>query len=705
MAKVVPVQAEELPDGWGKDVDSTSSALGTRYSKWQPLQAAAPPAGETEYDRTVDELASRGFTLGALLEFLCLLLERNVMPSFDPDSSSTEQVAFGAAVPSSEHGPYARVMTCGQPCYPKCLITHTWGNVFCHTLAAAVADTMGKRYFFHLIPRLRTVKRVRSLMDEIASMSGNRLIEKTYWFCALSINQHRVGCHNQHNCENGHLLKFSGMVGSACQLCTGASCLRPMGTGDIHFKCQACEITLCKECKANAVPVCGCDVDKVPAGSDLCEVDKFDQMMVRLQSVHTDFYQVVALDKTGSALTRTWVVAEIAQAQRDRLVQKIQPFFPLGLSSRSIATRILNIDVRESQASNPADTEMILAKIADKDKYNEEVRQVLLQHTRPSSFHMFVLGAVALFGIVYLIVVTAFTASQSGSEQCERHNCSSRYVFALPILFAIVLIISHVEYGAISKDIRASSGLRCVALHEADSASSTKWYHILWRLQRWYVRQSAQWDTVDNEVSPDESELAKISMCTWFGDFCALIVLRLFIFLWLGVSIATGVDGKTGDASAFLELVFAFPVVAILTYYDPAVRALSAEGLTFLALLVSVCLIGLLANTSDHLLKLLAVPVLVLPCVLCGLCLCRAPCCCGRCGVGGGANANSVPREQTHIVGHAVGLQSTVRVQIPDGVVPGSLMNVPTPSGTSIQVAVPAGAPAGSVISVQVLAR
>lgn len=670
MAKVVPVQAEELPGVPVKDVSSTSSALGTRYTKWQPLQAAAPPAGETEYDRTVDELASRGFTLGALLEFLCLLLERTVMPSFDPDSSSTEQVAFGAAVPSSEYGPYARVMTCGQPCYPKCLITHTWGNVFCHTVAAAVADTMEKRYFFHLIPRLRTVKRVRSLMDEIASMSGSRLIEKTYWFCALSINQHRVGCHNQHNCQNGHLLKFSGMVGSARQLCTGASCHRPMGTGEIHFKCQACEITLCKECKANAVPVCGCDVDKLPAGSDLCEVDKFDQMMVRLQGVHQDFYQVVALDKTGSALTRTWVVAEIAQAQRDRLVQRIQPFFPLGLSSRNIATRILNIDVRESQASNPADTEMILAKIVDKDKYNEEVRQVLLQHTRPSTFHMCVLGSVALFGIIYLIVVTSFTAFLSDSEQCERHHCSHRYAFALPILFAINLIISHVEYGAISKDIRSSSGLRCVALHEADSACSTTWYHILWRLQRWYVRQSAQWDTVDTDVSPDESALARISMCAWFGDFCALVVLRLFIFFWLGVSLATAIDGKTGDASAFLELIFAFPVVAILTYYDPAVRALSAEGFIFVALLFTACLVALLANMSDNLANWLVVPIVVLPCVLCCLCLCRAPCCGGCCGVGGSANAKSVPPEQTHLVGHAVGLQSTVCVQIPDGVVP-----------------------------------
>lgn len=698
MAKVHPEHSEELTGASSENICSTPASLKTRYAKWQPLQAVAPPVGSTEYDRTVDELASRGFTLGALLEFLCLLLERTVMPSFDPDTSSTEQVAFGAAVPSSEHGPYSRVMTCGRRCYPKCLITHTWGNVFCHTLAAAVADTMEKRYFFHLIPRLRTAKRVRILMDEIASMSGNRLIEKTYWFCALSINQHRVGCHNQHNCEKGHLLKFSGLVGSDCQHCTGASCFRAMGADDIHFKCSACEITLCRTCKANGVPVCGCDVDKVPAGSDLCEVDKFDQMMVRLQSVHNDFYQVVALDKTGSALTRTWVVAEIAQAQRDRLVQKIQPFFPLRLSRREIATHIFNIDVRESQASNPADTEMILAKIGDKDKYNEEVRQVLLHHARPSVCHMCVLGGVALFGVVYLMVVTAFTVLQSGSDHCKRHDCSSRYVFALPVLFAICLIISHVEYGAVTNDIRASAGLRRAALHEANLATSSTWYHILWRLQRWYVGQSAQWDAVDNEASPDESELAKISVCNWCVDVCALITLRFFIFMWLGVSLATGADGKTGDASAFSELLFAFPVVAILTYYDPAVRACSAEGFTFLLLLVSVCLLAFSTN-SDVLVRLLAVPVLVLPCVLCCLCFCRAPCCCGS------ASANSTLADQSQLVGHVVGLQSTVNVQIPDGVVPGSLMEVPMPYGPSVQVAVPAGALAGSVISVQVQPR
>lgn len=345
-------------EAWTAEFEERESEA---YARWSPKcsDIVLPEQDEADVAQLkVKELASRGFTLGALLELLCLLLERIQMPDFDPDESTTIDIAKQFVIPRSKTlgTAYARIMTGGAECYPQRMVTHTWSNKFCHSVAACVAEALGVAYFFHIIPRLRTIERVRALIEELKNKKG-KLLDLSFWFCALSVNQHAVGCTR-----------------------------------------------------------CGCDCNhpKYQDG-DYCEVNKFDDMMKYLKQVHSDFTQVVAMDKNLVALNRVWVVAEIAQAQRDHLNQHMKVHFPIRLSNWFLRLRVWRIDVRHCQASEPSDRDMILAKIDDKDAYNKIVRAILLrsfdlkQHIIEKVFLVFFwLGSLSyLLWITFLIARAA----------------------------------------------------------------------------------------------------------------------------------------------------------------------------------------------------------------------------------------------------------------------------------------------------------
>ena len=71
------------------------------------------------------ELAGRGFTLGALLEFYRRLLSGDCGMDFDPAETLTEQVVWDAIIPLSEaHGcSYSEMMRGDQPIYSASMVT------------------------------------------------------------------------------------------------------------------------------------------------------------------------------------------------------------------------------------------------------------------------------------------------------------------------------------------------------------------------------------------------------------------------------------------------------------------------------------------------------------------------------------------------------------------------------------------------------
>lgn len=487
--------------------------------------------------------------MGSLLEFVCLLLEREAMPAFDPDSTTTNEVAYSVIVPQSEGGAYARLMTCGEPCFPRCLITHTWSNVFTHTVAAAVADALEIPYYYHLLHRLRTLEDVRALMKQLETrrrmitlgggkQSEDSVLMRTYWLCAMSIDQHKVACHVARRCDKGHCLSFM-KAGTPPAPCTSTKCRG--ASGDVRFACKLCGVAICQACAMVAPQVCTCTKPKIGAGLATCEVDKFDDMMAFLRKFWatasgTDFYHVVALDKDSVALTRTWVVAELAEGQRSGLLQFIKVYFPIALASDDLAEHALRVDVRNCEAANPADSEMILAKIKDKDAYNEQVRQKLRDTIKQ--------GLASTIGFVILYVTSVlFTAAiiVQTWTQWEAIACCSRdgllataRVLWIPvkyvpdIVFISLLSASHMKYRCIVDAVHASRGFRALVLHEATVLRGTRGFDTLWKLQKWYARQSILRDTLDEDSDSDAArQHAAVTRSSRSGRRCLVDVLML----------------------------------------------------------------------------------------------------------------------------------------------------------------------------------
>eukprot|EP00931_Biecheleriopsis_adriatica_P109615 TRINITY_DN83886_c0_g1_i1.p1 TRINITY_DN83886_c0_g1~~TRINITY_DN83886_c0_g1_i1.p1 ORF type:complete len:159 (-),score=11.20 TRINITY_DN83886_c0_g1_i1:12-452(-) len=117
---------------------------------------------------------------------------------FDPRESTTEDVVNWAILPFTRKKAtsLATILSAETPVYPKCIVSHTWRNKFLHTVAAMVADALGQRYYFHIVPRFFTFDSVRTLVDELFHTSrpyGSQW-GKTDWIGAGSINKHSVLC-------------------------------------------------------------------------------------------------------------------------------------------------------------------------------------------------------------------------------------------------------------------------------------------------------------------------------------------------------------------------------------------------------------------------------------------------------------------------------------------------------------------------------
>jgi len=281
----------------------------------------------------VTELAYRGITVEQLLDFYAKL-GRDVMPHFDPLKSTTADVVFQAIIPLSRcHGPagggdaYATVVSGGEPRLPTRMVTHAWGNLFAHLLAAVLADCFGNVTYAeeleHLINRDRD-SALEALRRHVAPCA-----KRTYWICAFSVNQHAGICAQESTCDS------------------------------------------------HGVPICPCTcgLEKHWSG-DACEMNKFDEMMAYLKVASPGFGQVVAVDRGFVLFSRIWCIAELLEARRSHLPQTLQ------VLSREVVERhresLEDLDVRKAQASFDADRELVLSKIRDPDQFNKELRDLLL---------------------------------------------------------------------------------------------------------------------------------------------------------------------------------------------------------------------------------------------------------------------------------------------------------------------------------------
>lgn len=293
----------------------------------------------------VHELANRGVTLTSLLNFWRKL--EQVMPSFDPQVSTTNDVVRLAIIPLShdrstgEGHALAPLWSQGEPVRAQCMVTHNWSNLFHHLVAGIFADALEKEYYAGVAEMLLHPDGCQELEN---SIQARNISSKSYWVCAFSVNQHACICDN---------------FGRA----------PPEGTPEFE------EWDLKRRDSKTGVvfPLCPCKQRKIynnePA---LCEMNKFDAMMRHLNRKQDGFSHLVVADTAFDVFTRAWCITEIVESGRSRIRQQIKLYSEATLDSNY--QRLSSIDVRCCKASRPEDREMILQSITDIEQFNSDLR-------------------------------------------------------------------------------------------------------------------------------------------------------------------------------------------------------------------------------------------------------------------------------------------------------------------------------------------
>lgn len=303
------------------------------------LMLSYSPSIDHGWQRKVQELASRGFTLSELLRFY-QGLGTEYMLNYHHSAHTTLDVVRGAIIPltASRKCAYATLMMGGKPTEPDRMVTHNWSNLFSDLVAAIVADALGEEEFGLVAGML--MRDVSVLERWLVHLDK---LHTTYWVCAFSVCQH------------------DGICGS-----------NPYGTTDTVTK--------------QSHPVCSCGKPKIwnsspPLRADgqsiNCELNKFDDMMEYLAARKPQFAQVIAVDASFVLFQRAWCVAEIAMAHSVGMDQHVKVRSQDFLEANK--ETLQSLQIQNMEASRPEDKVSILSKIPDVDEFNGRLQTLLFR--------------------------------------------------------------------------------------------------------------------------------------------------------------------------------------------------------------------------------------------------------------------------------------------------------------------------------------
>eukprot|EP00443_Scrippsiella_acuminata_P048499 CAMPEP_0115279672 /NCGR_PEP_ID=MMETSP0270-20121206/58384_1 /TAXON_ID=71861 /ORGANISM="Scrippsiella trochoidea, Strain CCMP3099" /LENGTH=714 /DNA_ID=CAMNT_0002696367 /DNA_START=159 /DNA_END=2303 /DNA_ORIENTATION=- len=299
---------------------------------------------DTRWHEKVCELATRGFTLEALLDFY-EGLGQHYMLHWNASKHTTTDVVRHAIIPQSalSRSALATVMMHGNPTLPERMVTHCWSNLFRDLVAAVCADALGEAEYCRISFLLeRDIQHVRQWLCQAGKLSA------TYWICAFSVNQHCTICSS--NPDN----RTDSVTSEPYPLC---SCGLP------------------KVCSSTE-PVTG------GFGSIDCEVNKFHDMMTLLAASCPKFGQVIAIDIEFRLFSRAWCVAELAAAHATGMAQTLKFSSARVLEKHQDQLRSLRIE--DMQATCPEDKEKILSGIQDVAAFNQELQRLLFEDLVPA---------------------------------------------------------------------------------------------------------------------------------------------------------------------------------------------------------------------------------------------------------------------------------------------------------------------------------
>jgi len=307
----------------------------------------------------VEALANRSISVGELFDFYSKLGAcGEVMPHYDPLRHTTNDIARSAVIPLSYKTDggvaYASLLDdSGSHRMPDCMVTHDWQNLFVHLVAAIVADALGLNEYHTVADRL-VAGQLTSLRRNLdfADATGNR-----YWICAFCVNQHASIC---------------------------GTFPHPPPTSSAEF--ARCDASRHDSVTSEPLPCCTCGTPKyLNEAPDLCELNKFDDMMEILSCSVPGFRHLVAVDRSFNTFTRLWCVAELVQAHLSSIPQSVcllsDAVLDVDNADLSIYIKLANLRVAECSATRAEDKEEILSKIHDFNEFDSQV-QALIFGTR-----------------------------------------------------------------------------------------------------------------------------------------------------------------------------------------------------------------------------------------------------------------------------------------------------------------------------------
>lgn len=297
------------------------------------------PCSDRRWQEKVHELAGRGITLKALLDFYVNL--PSVLPHFSPDLHATRDVVRQAIIPLSLRGArrgcsMATIMMNGDYVRPMKMVTHYWGNLFRDLIAAVVADALEESDFGSIAVLLE-----RNPEGLVCLLEARGKLQDTYWICAFAVSQHSSICGSNPGQD-----------------------VDPV-TGNPHLTCP------CGTAKYfnNDEPV------REDGKSIHCEMNKFSDMISYLAATDHDFEQVVAADSDMRIFTRAWAIAEIAQSYNMGMPQHLKLRSSAVLDEHAEEMKAMKVE--NMQASRKEDVAEILAGIPNKRAFNRHLQDVV----------------------------------------------------------------------------------------------------------------------------------------------------------------------------------------------------------------------------------------------------------------------------------------------------------------------------------------
>jgi hypothetical protein len=207
-----------------------------------------------------------------------------------------------------------------------------------------VSDALGTHVYGQISSKLRA----GNVLEVKQALQERGALKRSYWFCALSVNQH------------------SNICGSFAPGSSDAQNTDTV-TGKLYALCQ------CRTTK------------HFNDSAEYCEINKFDAMLEGMRRQHGNAFRlVVAVDPTFDLFKRIWCIAEIVKSRRLRIHIDLKFEAEDTLRNRLVLRERDQLRVQDCRATRQDDVNEVLRTIGDDDdqrNFNEFLQDLIFDES------------------------------------------------------------------------------------------------------------------------------------------------------------------------------------------------------------------------------------------------------------------------------------------------------------------------------------